>query len=108
VRKVVTARIRKWKPARLLDVASGTGDLALEIQDQCPDCAVTASDFCAKCSPTPPAAAWRTRVVQTPCNSVQRPRLRRGHRGLRPAQHGGLPGALREMLRVLMSPGVVC
>lgn len=47
-RKVVTARIRKWKPASLLDVASGTGDLALEIQDHCPDCEVTASDFCAE------------------------------------------------------------
>ena len=47
-RKVVTSRIRKWKPANLLDVASGTGDLALEIQDQCPDCDVTASDFCAE------------------------------------------------------------
>jgi demethylmenaquinone methyltransferase/2-methoxy-6-polyprenyl-1,4-benzoquinol methylase len=47
-RKVVTARIRKWKPARLLDVASGTGDLALEIQDACPDCEVIASDFCAE------------------------------------------------------------
>jgi demethylmenaquinone methyltransferase/2-methoxy-6-polyprenyl-1,4-benzoquinol methylase len=47
-RKVVTARIRRWKPARLLDVASGTGDLALEIQDQCPECEVIASDFCAE------------------------------------------------------------
>lgn len=47
-RKVVTSRIRKWKPAQLLDVASGTGDLALEIQDACPDCDVTASDFCAE------------------------------------------------------------
>jgi demethylmenaquinone methyltransferase/2-methoxy-6-polyprenyl-1,4-benzoquinol methylase len=47
-RKVVTARIRKWKPRRLLDVASGTGDLALEIHDQCPDCEVIASDFCAE------------------------------------------------------------
>lgn len=46
-RKIVTARIRKWKPSRLLDVASGTGDLALEIQDQCPLCDVIASDFCA-------------------------------------------------------------
>ena len=45
-RKVVTARIRRWKPKRLLDVASGTGDLALEIQDQCPDCEVVATDFC--------------------------------------------------------------
>ncbi len=47
-RKAVTARIRKWLPDRLLDVASGTGDLALEIQDQCPDCEVIASDFCAE------------------------------------------------------------
>lgn len=47
-RRVVTSRIRKWKPRRLLDVASGTGDLALEIQDACVDCEVTASDFCAE------------------------------------------------------------
>lgn len=47
-RKIVTARIKKWQPERLLDVASGTGDLALEIQDQCPDCEVIASDFCAE------------------------------------------------------------
>ena len=47
-RKIVTARIRKWNPSRLLDVASGTGDLALEVQDQCPQCEVIASDFCAE------------------------------------------------------------
>ena len=47
-RKIVTARIRKWSPKRVLDVASGTGDLALEIQDQCPQCEVIASDFCAE------------------------------------------------------------
>jgi len=47
-RKIVTARIKKWHPARLLDVASGTGDLALEIQDGCPNCEVIASDFCAE------------------------------------------------------------
>jgi demethylmenaquinone methyltransferase/2-methoxy-6-polyprenyl-1,4-benzoquinol methylase len=47
-RKVVTSRIHKWKPQSLLDVASGTGDLALEIQEACPDCDVTASDFCAE------------------------------------------------------------
>ena len=47
-RKMVTSRIRKWQPARLLDVASGTGDLALEIQDACPACEVIASDFCAE------------------------------------------------------------
>lgn len=47
-RRVVSARVRSWNPHRLLDVASGTGDLALEIQDRCPDCEVTASDFCAE------------------------------------------------------------
>ena len=47
-RKVVTARLRQWGPAKVLDVASGTGDLALEIQRQCPACAVTATDFCAE------------------------------------------------------------
>jgi len=47
-RRVVSSRIRKWQPKRLLDVASGTGDLALEIQDRCPQCEVIATDFCAE------------------------------------------------------------
>jgi len=47
-RKVVTSRIKKWQPVKLLDVASGTGDLALEIQNACPQCEVIASDFCAE------------------------------------------------------------
>lgn len=47
-RRVVTKRVRAWRPRRLLDVASGTGDLALVIQDACPDCDVIASDFCAE------------------------------------------------------------
>lgn len=47
-RRVVTRRVRKWQPQRLLDVASGTGDLALVIQDACPECEVIASDFCAE------------------------------------------------------------
>lgn len=47
-RKVVGRRVAAWKPRMLLDVASGTGDLALEIQDRCPDCEVIASDFCAE------------------------------------------------------------
>lgn len=47
-RHVVTSRIKGWKPSRLLDVASGTGDLALSIQDACPECEVIASDFCAE------------------------------------------------------------
>jgi len=45
-RQVVSRRIRAWQPKRLLDVASGTGDLALKLQQTCPDCEVIASDFC--------------------------------------------------------------
>jgi demethylmenaquinone methyltransferase/2-methoxy-6-polyprenyl-1,4-benzoquinol methylase len=45
-RRVVSHRIRSWRPKRLLDVASGTGDLALKLQQTCPDCEVIASDFC--------------------------------------------------------------
>ncbi len=47
-RKVVTKRIKALRPSKLLDVASGTGDLALTIQDAIPDCDVTATDFCAE------------------------------------------------------------
>lgn len=47
-RRVVTKRIRQLQPKKLLDVASGTGDLALSIQDAMPECEVTATDFCAE------------------------------------------------------------
>ena len=33
-------------PLRVLDVATGTGDLALEIQRRCPDAEVLGTDFC--------------------------------------------------------------
>jgi demethylmenaquinone methyltransferase/2-methoxy-6-polyprenyl-1,4-benzoquinol methylase len=45
-RRVVGKRIREWRPRRILDVASGTGDLAMKLQSVCPDCEVIASDFC--------------------------------------------------------------
>lgn len=47
-RRKVARIVRTWKPNRVLDVATGTGDLALEIQDACPDTEVTGSDFCAE------------------------------------------------------------
>lgn len=47
-RHVVTKRIKALKPERLMDVASGTGDLALKIQDEIPECEVVATDFCAE------------------------------------------------------------
>ena len=47
-RRVVTKRIKQLRPKRLLDVASGTGDLALSVQDAMPECDVIATDFCAE------------------------------------------------------------
>jgi demethylmenaquinone methyltransferase/2-methoxy-6-polyprenyl-1,4-benzoquinol methylase len=45
-RDVVARRVAGWKPRTILDVATGTGDLALDLARHCPDCAVTGSDFC--------------------------------------------------------------
>lgn len=47
-RRVVTRRIKAISPAKVLDVASGTGDLALSIQDALPNAEVIATDFCAE------------------------------------------------------------
>jgi demethylmenaquinone methyltransferase/2-methoxy-6-polyprenyl-1,4-benzoquinol methylase len=47
-RHVVVSRIARWQPARVLDVASGTGDLALKLQQSLPACEVVATDFCAE------------------------------------------------------------
>jgi len=45
-RKKVGRIVKKWKPETILDVATGTGDLALELQKVCPDAELMASDFC--------------------------------------------------------------
>ncbi len=45
-RKRVGQIVMEWKPDDLLDVATGTGDLALEIQRVCPELNIIASDFC--------------------------------------------------------------
>lgn len=45
-RKKVGRMVQAWEPTKLLDIATGTGDLALEFQRVMPDCQVTGSDFC--------------------------------------------------------------
>ncbi len=45
-RKKVGRIVADWQPGKVLDVATGTGDLAIEIQKKCPDAEVTGSDFC--------------------------------------------------------------
>ncbi len=40
-----TRILERWRPARILDLATGSGDLALAIQRALPNSAVTAADF---------------------------------------------------------------
>ncbi len=47
-RWLVTRRVKRLRPQKVLDVASGTGDLALSIQDAMPSAEVVATDFCAE------------------------------------------------------------
>lgn len=45
-RKKVGRIVEAWQPVTILDVATGTGDLALQLQQDCPGAMVTGSDFC--------------------------------------------------------------
>lgn len=105
-RKVVTARIRRWKPKTLLDVASGTGDLALEIQDHCPQCDIIASDFCAEMLAHASSRGLHKTVVadalKLPFDDHQFDVVTVAF-GLR--NMADYPAALREMLRVLKPGG---
>jgi demethylmenaquinone methyltransferase/2-methoxy-6-polyprenyl-1,4-benzoquinol methylase len=38
--------VASWKPGRILDLATGSGDLALTLQKHCPQAVVTGADFC--------------------------------------------------------------
>lgn len=46
-RKLVAARVKALGPQRVLDVATGSGDLAAGVQASCPEALVVGADFCA-------------------------------------------------------------
>ncbi|MGD7653749.1 MAG: ubiquinone/menaquinone biosynthesis methyltransferase [Verrucomicrobiales bacterium] len=105
-RKVVTRIIRAWNPADLLDVASGTGDLALEIQKGIPDCKVTASDFCAEMLAHASSRGLENTIVADALNlpfpdaSFDAVTVAFGLRNM-----ADYPAALNEMRRVLRPGG---
>jgi len=45
-RNRVAKMVKQWNPALLLDLATGSGDLALALQKKCPQTRVTGADFC--------------------------------------------------------------
>jgi len=45
-RRQVARIVRKWLPEKVLDLATGSGDLALAIQRACPEAAIVGADFC--------------------------------------------------------------
>ncbi len=47
-RRRAAAIVCNWRPARLLDLATGSGDLALVLQRRLPTAAITAADFSAE------------------------------------------------------------
>ena len=60
-RKKVGRMVKKWDPRKILDVATGTGDLAIELQKACPHASVLGTDFC----PEMLAHATRGGVMET-------------------------------------------
>ena len=53
--------VEKWRPQRVLDLATGSGDLALALQRRLPEAAITAADF----SPEMLSVARRKGVRET-------------------------------------------
>lgn len=45
-RKRAARIVRAWRPARILDLATGSGDLALTIRAACPGAFLVGADFC--------------------------------------------------------------
>lgn len=105
-RHIVTKRIKQLRPSKLMDVASGTGDLALKIQDEIPDCDVMATDFCAEMLAHASTRGVRKTLVADamdlpfPTHEFDVVSVAFGLRNM-----GDYPLALREMYRVLKPGG---
>ena len=105
-RKKVGRLVAGWEPEKVLDVATGTGDLALEIQRKCPEAKVLGTDFC----PEMLAHATQSGVAETQvADAMNLPFQDESFDvvtvafGLRNMENW--EGALREMGRVIRSGG---
>jgi demethylmenaquinone methyltransferase/2-methoxy-6-polyprenyl-1,4-benzoquinol methylase len=100
-----TAIVAGWKPGTVLDLATGSGDLALAIQRGCPGARVTGADFCQPMLDRARAKGLDNTVLADalhlpfPDGSFDVVTVAFGLRNME-----SRPGALREMSRVL-TPG---
>lgn len=97
--------VRKWNPVRILDLATGSGDLALTLAASCPQSEITGGDFCYPMLLQAKAKGVRNLVVADGMNlpfsdgTFDAITVAFGLRNME-----SWPGALREMGRVL-NPG---
>lgn len=103
-----TALVAGWEPARVLDLATGSGDLALAIQRGCPGARVTGADFCQPMLDRAREKGLANTVLADALNlpfpdgSFDVVTVAFGLRNME-----SWPGALREMCRVLAPGGHV-
>ncbi|HWB60475.1 MAG TPA: ubiquinone/menaquinone biosynthesis methyltransferase [Chthoniobacteraceae bacterium] len=98
--------VRDWKPARILDLATGSGDLALALAKACPGAEIIGADFCL---PMLKQAKAKGLVRLVVADGMRLPfedgtfdavTIAFGLRNME-----SWPGALREMSRVLKTGG---
>src|SRR4029450_12697700 len=107
-RKRAAAVVKAWKPARVLDVATGSGDLARTIESAAPTAEVTGADF----SPEMLEVARRLgsrRLVQADALALpfKDGGVGAATRGVGLRNMASWDGALQEMARVLAPGGHV-
>jgi demethylmenaquinone methyltransferase/2-methoxy-6-polyprenyl-1,4-benzoquinol methylase len=98
--------VASWRPNTVLDMATGSGDLALAIERACPEAIVTGADFCEPMLERARAKGLRRTVVADALRlpfadgSFDAVTVAFGLRNME-----SWPGALREMGRVLNAGG---
>ncbi len=98
--------VRRWRPARLLDLATGSGDLALTIARKLPETEITGADFSAEMLAIARAKGLTRTVV---ADGLQLPFAAASFEAVTVAfglrNMADWAGALREMARVLVPGG---
>jgi demethylmenaquinone methyltransferase/2-methoxy-6-polyprenyl-1,4-benzoquinol methylase len=107
-RRRTARRAQAWKPARILDLATGSGDLALTLRTTCPEAFVVGGDFCA---PMLDIAARKGLGDLVVADALHLPFATGGFDVLTVAfglrNMASWPDALREMIRVLRPGGLL-